>query len=207
MNEDALVLARRQKFVQRQSQIAMRGMMISSLVFGIVLSGVLPMAAGAQMVLLMLAGVLGTTRLMRGLWAARASQYLMVSQARQARQLHGRTARALPAPPVEDANLRAIQVLTNIPDEPVADRVRAVGTQLAQRLRDLKGLLAERSLSASLRQPIASEIAALESDLASLLGALVTLSAAGRRQRHDLLEQLSARLEVEQLPTGLYAGS
>lgn len=206
MNEDALVLARRQQFVQRQANIATRGILIASLVFGVVLSGVLPMAAGAQAILLMLAGVLGTTRLMRGLWAARASQYLTISQARQARQLSARTARALPTSPVEDANLRAIRVLTDIPDEPVAGRVRAYGLQLAQRLRDLKGLLAERSLSASLRQPIASEIAELESDLETLLGALVALSAAGR-QRHDLLEQLSARLEVEQLPAGLYAGS
>ena len=49
MNEDALVLARRQQFVQRQANIAMRGMLIASLVFGVVLSGVLPMAAGGSL--------------------------------------------------------------------------------------------------------------------------------------------------------------
>jgi len=204
MSEQALILARRQRFVRYQARTAARGVFLAALVIGVTLSGVLPMAAGAQAALLLLASLLGLTRLLRGLWAMRVARHLV--EGWTARQLpQARAVRALPAP-VEDANARAVRVLTDVSDDPLAERVRTHGLRMARRMAELKAILGDGQLSSSLRRPIAEEIAHIEAELESLLGALGELARADRSQRQDLLSQLTARLELDRrVPAGLYA--
>jgi hypothetical protein len=204
VNEEALVLARRHRVVRYQARTAARGVLLAVLVIGVTLSGAIPMAAGTQGMLLTLAVTLGLMRLLRGLWAARVARHLMVGWT--ARRLPPTPARRLLPAPTEDANARAVRVLTDIPDEPLADTVRAHGLKMAGRMAALKGVLADSDLASSLRRPVAEELAHLEGELESLLGALGELARADRRQRQDLLSQLTARLELDRpLPAGLYA--
>jgi hypothetical protein len=204
--EAALVLAHRQRIVRRQAAAARRGVLFAMLIIGVTLSGVLPIPAATQSVLLMLAAALAFTRLMRGLWAARVARHLM--QGTVQRQLPHRRPVALLADPSarESANHRAVKALTDIPDDPLVSRIREHGLRQVDRLDELKRILADGSLSPALRRPVAEELARVETELEAILSAMGELSGADRGSRQDLLSQLIARLEIDrQLPAGLYA--
>ena len=191
-----LVLVQRHRMVRRQARAAARGVLFSLAVIGLALSGLLPMAASTQSLLLLLAGTLAITRLLRGLWAARVARHL--AQGWVARH------RLAPERPVS-ANRRAVLSLTELPDEPLVAQARRLGLAHVSRMEELQGILADPGLAAPLRRPVAEELARVEAELESLLAALVELTGADRRQRQDLLGQLSARLELEgPVPDGLY---
>lgn len=207
MTDERLALARRRR-VARNLRMSVRGVMFAGVVMAVVLSGVLPMAAGTSSVLLGLASVLAITRLVRGLWAVRVARH----------QLTGWRRRALPAPvaraqitgPVaetrESPDRRAVRALTSKGGEPLVARARARGLAMVDRMEELNDLLADSALSSVLRRPVAEELARTESDLEALLSALTDLSRAETTQRDDLLQRLAARLEVDRaVPAGLLA--
>ncbi|MCB9743547.1 MAG: hypothetical protein H6741_05930 [Alphaproteobacteria bacterium] len=201
--EQALLLQHRRRVVRRQARAAVRGVLFAAFVVGVVLSGALPMSAGTQALLLGLAGLLGVSRALRGLWAMRVARHLVHGWS--ARRLPGRRPLALPGP-VDSADRRAVLALTELPDEPLVSRAREHGLGLADRMGELQGILADGALSPALRRPVAEELARVERELEELLSALGELSGADRRQRVDLRSRLAARLEVDaQVPEGLYA--
>ncbi|MCB9742325.1 MAG: hypothetical protein H6741_25790 [Alphaproteobacteria bacterium] len=202
--EEAFLLQHRRRMLRRQARAAVRGVAFAVGVIALVLSGVLPMGPGTQTLLLGLAGFLAVTRALRGLWAMRVARHLM--RGWSARRLPQRARFALPAPPAESADRRAVLALTELPDEPLVARAREHGLALADRMGELKDILADAGLSAALRRPVAEELARVERELEELLSALGELSGADRRQRVDLLTRLAARLEVDAaVPEGLYA--
>jgi len=206
MSDEALVLAHRQRIVRRQARAARRGVLFAALIIGVTLSGALPISVATQSILLMLAGTLALTRLMRGLWAARVARHLMHGSVH--RQLPSRAPQALriDRAPHESANRRAVRALTESPDDPLVERIRAHGLRLVDRMDALKDLLADGGLSAPLRRPVAEELARVETELEAILSAMSELAGTDRGSRQDLLSQLVARLEIDrQLPAGLYA--
>lgn len=206
MSEEALVLAHRQRIVRRQARAARRGILFAAVVVGVTLSGALPISAATQSILLMLAGSLALTRMMRGLWAARVARHLMHGSVH--RQLPNRTPRTLRTDqaPQESANRQAVRALTESPDDPLVERIRSHGLRLVDRMDGLKNILADAGLSAPLRRPVAEELARVETELEAILSAMGELAGSDRSSRQDLLSQLIARLEIDrQLPAGLYA--
>ena len=206
MSEEALVLAHRQRIVRRQARAARRGVFFAVLIIGVTLSGALAIPAATQSVLLMLAGTLAITRLMRGLWAARVARHLV--RGTVYRRLPGRYPRALITAQTiqESANRRAVKALTESPDDPLVSRIRAHGLRLVDRMDELKRILADSSLSPALRRPVAEELVRVETELEAILSAMGELAGTDRGHRQDLLSQLVARLEIDrQLPAGLYA--
>ena len=205
MSDEALVLAHRQRIVRRQARAARRGVLFAMLVIGVTLSGVLPIPAATQSILLMLAGTLALTRMMRGLWAARVARHLMHGTVH--RQLPGRRHPQLTVAQ-ESANRRAVKALTESPDDPLVGRIRAYGLRLVDRMDALKDILADGSLSPALRRPVAEELARVETELEAILSAMGELAGTDRSSRQDLLSQLVARLEIDRaLPAGLYAAA
>lgn len=206
MSDEALVLAHRQRIVRRQARAARRGLLFAALVIGVTLSGALPLSAATQSIVLMLAGTLALTRIMRGMWAARVARHLMHGSVH--RQLPSRAPRALltDRAPQESANRRAVRALTESPSDPLVERIRVHGLRLVDRMDALKSILADGSLSAPLRRPVAEELARVETELEAILSAMSELAGTDRSSRQDLLSQLVARLEIDrQLPAGLYA--
>ena len=157
MPEEAdLVLAHRQRIVIRQASAARRGMLFAMLVIGVTLSGILPISAATQSILLALATTLGLTRMMRGIWAARVARHLMHGSIQRRRRLG--------PPPLldaqaESADHRAVKALTNGPDDPLVARIRAHGLRQVDRMEALRRILADASLSTTLRRPVAEELA------------------------------------------------
>jgi hypothetical protein len=124
------------------------------------------------------------------------------------RQLPSRTPRArlTDRSPSESANRQAVRALTESPDDPLVERIRAHGLRLVDRMDGLKSILADAGLSAPLRRPVAEELARVETELEAILSAMGELAGSDRSSRQDLLSQLIARLEIDrQLPAGLYA--
>lgn len=200
--EAALVLAHRQRIVMRQASAARRGVLLAMLVIGVTLSGILPIPAATQSVLLVLAATLGLTRMMRGIWAARVARHLM----RGSIQRRGLGPPLLADAHTESADRRAVKALTSGPDDPLVARIRAHGLRQVDRMEALRRILADASLSAALRRPVAEELARVETELEAILSAMGELAGADRSSRQDLLSQLVARLEVDrQLPAGIYA--
>ncbi|MDG1484542.1 MAG: hypothetical protein P8R54_33455 [Myxococcota bacterium] len=200
--EAALVLAHRQRIVVRQARAARRGVLFAMLVIGVTLSGILPIPAATQSILLALAATLGITRMMRGIWAARVARHLM----RGSIQRRRRGPPQLTDARAESADRRAVKALTDGPDDPLVARIRAHGLRQVDRMEALRRILADAALSAALRRPVAEELARVETELEAILSAMGELAGADRSSRQDLLSQLVARLEVDtQLPAGIYA--
>ena len=205
MSEEALVLAHRQRIVRRQARAARRGILFALLIIGVTLSGVLPIPAATQSLLLMLAGTLALTRAMRGLWAARVARHLM--RGTVYRQIPVRTHQLTDRQRVqESADRRAVKALTDSTDDPLVTRIRTYGLSLVDRMEELKAILADSGLSPTLRRPVAEELARVETELEAILSAMGELAGTDRSHRQDLLGKLVARLEIDrQLPAGLYA--
>jgi hypothetical protein len=194
MTEDELALVHRRR-VARNLRMSFRGLLFSAVIVGIVLSGALPMSASAASMLMGLAGVLAVTRAVRGLWAVRVARQLVRGWGhRRLRQVAPH--RALPAPS-QSADHRAVMALTADHEEPLVQRAREHALGRVSRGDELQSLLADSELSAVLRRPVAEERARVEADLEALMLALTELRQGEREQRHDLLQRLAARLEVD----------
>lgn len=196
MTEDQLVRLHRRR-IARNLRMSFRGLLFSAVVVGIVLSGAIPMSASAASLLLGLAGFLAVTRAVRGLWAVRVARQLVRGWGH--RRLRQVAPRALPAPAEESADRRAVMALTAEQDEPLVAQARQHALRLVDRGDELAALLADSALSPVLRRPVAEERARVEQDLEALMLALTELRQGEREQRQDLLQQLAARLEVDQL--------
>lgn len=212
MNHEAI--AHRRRYVRWQARKAFWGVLAAAAFSTAVVTGAIPVSAAAQPLLLTLAFLFAMTRLMRGIWAARVARHLLVgwSDRRMDRRLVRAPVRALPgpvAPPMaaprapDSADRRAVMALTQGEDELLIRRARAQGLALADRMGELRGILADGGLTASLRRPIAEELARAEAELEALLSALGELGGADRAERHDVLGRLAARLEVEQATPAL----
>ena len=191
-------------YIIRQLRSSRRGLVLSAAFAAALLTGLLPVPAAALPVLLGLTALFGITRLMRGFWALRVARHRFSGwRARRHIVEQSEATRIVP----ESADRRAGIALTPAGGEPLLGRVRERGLQLADRLTELRGILADAGLSPALRRPVAEALARSEEELEALLAAVGELARADERQREDLLARLAARLEIDEaVPSGLYAG-
>lgn len=195
----------RQRWVAwRQLRAARRGLVLAALVYTVVLSGALPMSAAAGNLLLGLATILGITRAARGIWAMRVNQHLVDGWT--ARRGLRRVAPAQLETCDQTADERAIVALTRTADsapDSIYAQARARALSLTAELSELRELLADPSLTEVLRRPVAETLARTEDDLGALT---LVLSELSQTNQPDLLERLTAHLEVETpMPVNLYA--
>ncbi len=217
MSELPLELAHhhRRHMIRRQGRAAFRGLVLAGIFASALVSGALPVPAAALPALLALTAAFAGLRLLRGLWAVRVARHQWYGwRARQVQRRGWRTieisaeegAERTKAARPETADRRAIALLTEGQSEPLFERAKDHGLELADRLVELRAVLTEAELSKVLERPIAEELARTEQELEALVGALSELSRADERQRGDLLERLAARLEVDRsVEAGLYA--